>query len=120
MGKAKELKKRVSSYFSKNHEDEKTRNLVAQIASIDFFATTNEVEALILENNLIKKHQPKYNISLKDSKRYAYLQVSEEEFPRLLLVRKRGDKGKFYGPFVSAQARDYVNDTVTKTFGIRT
>ena len=120
VGKAKDLSKRVKSYFQKREHDNKTRSLVSNISSVDFFITDNEVEALILENNLIKKFKPKYNIDLKDSKRYAYVQITDEEFPRLLLSRKRGKDGKYYGPFVSGASRDYVMDALIKIFGIRT
>ena len=89
IGKAKNIKKRVSSYFQKKHDDKKTLVLVTKIAHIDFVITDSEVEALLLENNLIKKHKPKYNIDLKDSKRYAFIQITDEEFPRILLARTR-------------------------------
>lgn len=120
VGKAKNLNKRVNSYFSKKHTDPKTQMLVKSISSTDFFITDTEVEALVLENNLIKKYQPKYNINLKDSKRYAYLKLTDDEIPRLVLARKREKTGKYYGPFVSAAERDYVKDVVIKTFKIRT
>lgn len=120
VGKAKNLKKRVSSYF-KVHEDAKTNALVSHIAKTDFIVTDSEVEALILENNLIKKNKPKYNIDLKDSKRYAFIQVTNEEFPRLLVARKRvRGEGRFYGPFVSGMSRDYVLEALKKIFKIRT
>jgi len=120
IGKAKDLSKRVKSYFQKTHEDEKTKSLVKNISSVDFFVTDSEVEALILENNLIKKHKPKYNIDLKDSKRYAYIRKTSEEFPRFLIARKREGEGKFFGPFVNAASRDNVLETVQKIFKIRT
>jgi len=120
IGKAGDLKKRVSSYFTKNNHDAKTEQLVSVIDSVDFIVTENETEALVLESNLIKKHQPKYNVNLKDSKRYAYLQLTDEEYPRLLLARKRDNKGRFFGPFVSAAEREYVRNLVIKTFHIRT
>ena len=120
IGKAKNLKKRVSSYFNKKDHDSKTKVLVSKIKDIDFIVTKSEVEALILENNLIKKNSPRYNIDLKDSKRYAYLQITDEEFPRLLLARKITGKGKFFGPFVSGGSRDYLREFLTKTFKIRT
>ncbi len=119
VGKALDLRKRVSSYLNRN-TDPKTKMLVSQIKDVDFIVTDNEKEALILENNLIKKHQPKYNINLKDAKRYAYIQVTDEKFARLLLARKRIDKGRFYGPFVSAAERDYVLELLRKIFSIRT
>jgi excinuclease ABC subunit C len=119
IGKAKELKKRVSSYFQKTEHDPKTKLLIENISDIDFIITANEVEALILENNLIKKHSPKYNINLKDAKRYAYLELTDEEFPRLLICRKREAKGKYFGPFVSAETRDYIMEMLIKTFQLR-
>ncbi len=122
IGKAKNLRKRVASYFQKREPDPKTAALVAKIASVDFIATDTEVEALILENGLVKKHKPKYNIDLKDSKNYAYIQLTDEEFPRLLIARRKtgGVKGKFFGPFTSAQERDYILEFLNKTFKIRT
>jgi len=122
VGKAKDLKKRVSSYFSGREKEPKTSALVLRIASIDFIATKTEFEAFLLENNLIKKHQPKYNISLKDSKRYAYLQLTKEKFPRLLVSRKpEGVLGvDYFGPFVSGTERERVLSAVRKAFRIRT
>lgn len=120
IGKAKNLNKRVRSYFQKKNHDPKTEALVKSIDDVEFFVTSNEGEALILENNLIKKYTPKYNIDLKDSKRYAYLQITDEPFPRLLLARKLGKSGKYFGPFISAYERTSVRDFVTKTFKIRT
>jgi excinuclease ABC subunit C len=117
IGKAKNLKKRVESYKRKNL-DEKTTQLMKHVVSTDFIVTKNEVEALILESNLIKKHQPKYNIDLKDAKRYAYIQITDEPFPRLLVARKR--EGRIFGPFTSAEERDYVIELLRKTFRIRT
>ena len=120
IGKAKDLKKRVLSYFNRTEESAKTQALVESVDSVDFLVTDNEVEALILENNLIKKFKPKYNINLKDSKRYAYIQITNEEFPRLLIARNREGEGKFYGPFVSAASRDYILEALIKIFKIRT
>lgn len=120
IGKAKSLKKRVSSYFQSKDHDEKTKKLVSEINNVEFFATTNEVEALVLENNLIKKHKPKYNINLKDSSRYAYITITEEEYPRILVARDRVQKGKYYGPFVSAEYRDHVIKVLRESFKIRT
>jgi excinuclease ABC subunit C len=120
IGKAKSLKKRVKSYFQKNQLDQKTRHLVLEIASVDYFATSNEVEALILENNLIKKHKPKFNILLKDNTRYAFILLTDEEYPRLISARNQRVKGKYFGPYVSGQQRFQAVQTLTKTFGIRT
>ncbi|NLI61910.1 MAG: excinuclease ABC subunit C [Methanosarcinaceae archaeon] len=119
VGKAKNLKKRVSSYFQKTNHDAKTRVLVKSIYSADFIITDNEVEALILENSLIKKHKPKYNIDLRDSKNYAYIHISDDDFPRISIMRRATKKGKLYGPFVSAKERDYVLELVQKTFKLR-
>ena len=86
---------------------------------MEFIVTNNEVEALLLESTLIKKYSPKYNIDLKDSKNYAYIYISEEKFPRIGISRNKSEKGKFYGPFISAKERDYVLDVLKKTFKIR-
>ncbi|MBU0536154.1 MAG: excinuclease ABC subunit UvrC [Nanoarchaeota archaeon] len=123
IGKAKNLKKRVGSYFSGKTLDPKTSVLVTQIADIDFIATENEIEALILENNLIKKHLPKYNINLKDGKRYAYLEVTGEEFPRILIARSSECStpgGKLFGPFVSGTERNEIMEFLVRSLGIRT
>jgi excinuclease ABC subunit C len=119
IGKAKNLKKRVSSYFSGREQDAKTAKLVRAIDSVDFIVTGTEVEALILENTLIKRHQPKFNIDLKDSKNYAYIHLSDDPFPRIGIARKARGRGTFFGPFVSARERDYVLALVKKTFGLR-
>ncbi|MFZ2456384.1 MAG: excinuclease ABC subunit UvrC [Candidatus Altiarchaeia archaeon] len=106
VGKAKDLRKRVSSYFTKNDLDPKTASMVGNIADLDYIITGNELEALILENNLIKKNLPKYNINLRDSKRYAYIMLTKEEFPRLVIARRKIDDGIYFGPFTSAEKRD--------------
>lgn len=120
VGKAKDLRKRVASYFQKNDHDTKTEALVAEIRDVDLMVTNTEVEALVLENNLIKKHQPRYNINLKDSKRYAYLKLTDESFPKLILARNKKGRGEYFGPFVSGQERNYVKEFVVKTFKLRT
>lgn len=120
VGKAKDLRKRVTNYFTKKDHDHKTQIMIEQIKGYDFIATNTEVEALILENNLIKKNSPKYNIDLKDSKRYAYLELTNEKFPRLIIARKTKSDGKLYGPFTSGQKRDYIMDFLIKNFKIRT
>jgi excinuclease ABC subunit C len=120
VGKAKNLKKRVSSYFQKTDHDTKTIALISHINSLDFIVTSNEVEALILENSLIKENQPRYNIDLKDAKQYAYIELTDEEFPCIRIARKATTKGTFFGPFVSAAERDYVYSVVKKVFRLRT
>ncbi|USN45989.1 MAG: excinuclease ABC subunit UvrC [Candidatus Woesearchaeota archaeon] len=120
VGKAKNLRKRVSSYFQKQHEDKKTQQLVSSIAGMDFIVTANEVEALLLEENLIHKHKPKYNIDLKETKRYAYLLITDEPYPRLITARTKGTKGKYFGPFTNGYLREVLATTLRKAFYIRT
>ena len=97
VGKAKNLKRRVYSYFHKQHESVKTNVLVSQIEKLEYIITDSEVEALILENNLIKKYEPKYNIRLKDDKTYPYIKITTNEmFPRVFITRKhKNDKAKY-------------------------
>jgi excinuclease ABC subunit C len=120
VGKAKNLRKRVKSYFQKKEQDPKTRCLITTLDSVEFFITDTEVEALILENTLIKKHQPKYNINLKDAKTYAFIELTDEVFPRLLIARQKQGNGKYFGPFVSALERDHVLQFLNRTFALRT
>lgn len=120
VGKARDLKKRVASYFQKRELDPKTSALVSAASGLDFIVTKSEVEALLLENALIKKHWPKYNVRLKDSSRYASIHLTDEEFPRIHLSRRRTGGGSYFGPFVSARERDLVLSAVRKTFGLRT
>ncbi len=120
IGKAKDLKKRVGSYFQKKDHDTKTRHLVRHIRDVDYLITANEREALILENTLIKKHHPKYNIELKDSKRYAFIKLSEEPFPRFSVARNRVGKGQFFGPFVLGIQRDQILAVINRIFKLRT
>ncbi|MDR3092049.1 MAG: excinuclease ABC subunit UvrC [Clostridiales bacterium] len=103
VGKAKSLRNRVRSYFRENVTDYKTRALRAQIAEFEYILTDTELEAFILENNLIKKYKPKYNILLKDSKTYPYIKITTSEpFPRVLTARRRGrEKARYFGPFVT-------------------
>lgn len=120
IGKAKNLKKRVSSYFQKKVHDPKTQALVSNIESVDYIVTDNELEALLLESHLIKEHTPKYNIDLKDSKSFSTILLTDEDFPRLVIARRRLGKGTHFGPFVSAQERDYILHLMRKIFRIRT
>ncbi len=120
VGKAKNLKKRVSSYFQKNDLDPKTRLLVSLVKKIDYFITPSEAESLLLENNLIKKYYPKYNLDLKDSRRYAYLRIREDKLPWIETARARDEKGEYYGPFVSGMMRKTVFDIVTRNFRLLT
>lgn len=122
VGKAKNLKKRVSNYFNKlSYLDNKTRKLVSQIRNIEFTIVNTEFDALLLENNLIKSHQPKYNILLKDDKTFPYIYITNERFPRLLSTR-RYDKeaGTFYGPYTSVKAMNTVIELIRKLYYLRT
>ena len=109
VGKAKNLKKRVSSYFSNKDLDRKTKSLVSQIHEIQFTIVNSEFEAYLLENNFIKENQPKYNILLKDDKTYPFLVVLNERFPQIFSTRKpeQYDATRF-GPFTSIKAMNSV------------
>jgi excinuclease ABC subunit C len=120
VGKAKNLKKRAASYFQKTDQDPKTRNMVARIASVSVIVTNTETEALLLENNLIKKHLPTYNIDLKDAKRFAYIELTREPFPRIGFARKaRAGESTYFGPFVSAAERDAILKVIKRIFRLR-
>jgi excinuclease ABC subunit C len=108
VGKAKNLKNRVSSYFKNKNQSAKTTVLVSKIKSGDYIIVNNEVEALLLENKLIKEHSPKYNISLKDDKTYAYIKITDEKIPKLLSTRKVTKKGKYFGPYTDGNARNLI------------
>lgn len=110
VGKAKNLKKRVSQYFLRKQDHVKVQNMVKNVVDFDFFIVNNEVEALALENNLIKKHQPYYNILLKDGKTYAYIKINlKEDFPRFSVSRKLNKNDKYFGPYVAGvSAKDVI------------
>ena len=123
IGKAKNLKNRVKSYFLKN-QNYKTQKLVEKIRDIEFVLTDNESEAYLLESNMIKRYRPIYNIELKDQQRYTYLRVTDEKYPRLLVARRirTGEflgKGKVYGPFTSGSSKLLTIGTLRKAFKIR-
>ena len=102
IGKAKNLKRRGSSYFTKKHENLKTKILVSKICDLKYILVETEIDALLLENNLIKKHQPKYNILLKDDKSYPWICIKKEEFPRVFQTRKViKDGSEYFGPYMS-------------------
>ncbi|MBS3124004.1 excinuclease ABC subunit UvrC [Candidatus Woesearchaeota archaeon] len=118
VGKAINLRKRISSYFKKQ-DSPKTVLLVKHIANVECIIVTNELEALLLENKLIKQHYPKYNINLKDSKTYAYIVISDEKYPRIFSSRKALNKGHIFGPFVDARARIELIQLIIQLFKIR-
>jgi len=111
VGKAKNLKKRVSQYFLRKQDHIKVKKMVEKVKDFDFFVVNNEVEALALENNLIKKYQPYYNILLKDSKTYAYIKVNtKEDYPRFEISRKINKTDKYFGPYMAGvSARDILS-----------
>ncbi len=119
VGKAKNLKTRVSSYFNTANHSAKTIALVQNIASLDYIIVDSEFEALLLENKLIKQHDPKYNIHLKDAKTYAYILLTNEEFPRILSTRKTGKKGNYFGPYTDGSARNELIHLAVKLFKLR-
>ncbi len=122
VGKAKILKRRVMSYFNRKHESVKVNVLVSQIERLEYIITNTEVEALILESHLIKKYKPKYNILLKDDKKYPYFLVTDEDFPRITIVRKKNmnpEKGKYYGPYTDIRAMHATLDFLKKIFPLK-
>lgn len=121
VGKAKDLKKRVASYFTKNHENGKTRVLVKKIASIKHIVVETETDALLLENNLIKKYQPRYNVLLKDDKTYPWLCIKKEAFPRVFLTRNiYKDGSEYYGPYTSVRAVRALLSLIKELYPLRT
>ncbi|MEZ5014803.1 MAG: excinuclease ABC subunit UvrC [Chitinophagales bacterium] len=121
VGKAKHLKKRVSSYFQKTDHSARIKLMVRKIARIEFTITNSEHDALLLENTLIKKHQPKYNVNLKDGKTYPYIVIKNERFPRIFFTRKRFDDGSTYlGPFTSKGKVESIFEFLRSVFPIRT
>jgi excinuclease ABC subunit C len=122
VGKAKNLKKRVSSYFNKQSGvNRKTRRLVSEIKAIEVTLVNNEFDALLLENNLIKQNQPRYNILLKDDKTYPYICVSNERFPRIYSTRKFiPSNGTYFGPFASVKAMNNILRLINSLFTLRT
>ena len=122
VGKAKILKRRVKSYFNRKHDSVKVNVLVSQIDHLEYIITNSEVEALILESHLIKKHKPKYNILLKDDKKYPYFLITDEDFPRIQIVRKRNMnklKGRYYGPYTNIGAMHSTLDFLKKIFPLK-
>ncbi|MFB4165421.1 excinuclease ABC subunit UvrC [Alteribacillus sp. JSM 102045] len=119
VGKAKVLKNRVRSYFTGTH-DGKTQRLVSEIQDFEYIITSSNVEALILEMNLIKKHEPKYNVLLKDDKSYPYLKITNETHPRLITTRKvKKDGGKYFGPYPNAGAANETKKLLDRLYPLR-
>ena len=123
VGKAVSLTKRVHQYFQASHDEGvKKRQMVERISWFEYIVTDSELEALVLENNLIKEHRPKYNTLLRDDKTYPYIKVTlQEAYPRILFVRRvKRDGAKYYGPFSSAEATHQTIELVQKLYRIRT
>ena len=122
VGKAKNLKRRVSSYFNKKHDSVKLQVMVPQIERIEFIITNSEVEALILESHLIKKYKPKYNVLLKDDKKFPYFLITKEDYPRIIVTRKRNKnilEGKYFGPYTNAKSMYTTLDLLKKLFPLK-
>ncbi len=121
VGKSKKLKNRVTSYFVGNNHTVKTARMVSLVRDFDYIVCKSEIEALALENVLIKKHSPKYNIKLKDAKSYPYIKVTSEDFPKLFVTReRRGDRARYFGPYQGSAAAHTALDAVMRIFGLPT
>jgi len=121
VGKAKNLKKRVTSYFTKNHNSGKTRVLVKKTVRIQHIVVNTETDALLLENNLIKKYKPRYNVLLKDDKSYPWLCIKKERFPRIFLTRRViKDGSEYFGPYTSVKTVRTLLDLIKELYTIRT
>lgn len=121
VGKAKNLKKRVSSYFTKTHDSGKTRVLVKNINAINHIVVKTETDALLLENNLIKKYKPRYNVLLKDDKSYPWICIKKERFPRVFMTRRFiKDGSEYFGPYTSVKTVKILLDLIKELYTIRT
>ena len=120
VGKAKNLKRRVSSYFTKNHDDFKTTILVRKIVVLEYTVVDTEMDALLLENSLIKEFQPKYNINLKDDKSYPYIKITKERYPKVFPIRNLvKDGSEYFGPYASIRIMHTVLDLCQKLYPTR-
>ncbi len=121
VGKSKKLKNRVTSYFTGNRHTPKTAKMVSLVRDFDYIVCKTEIEALTLENVLIKKHSPKYNIKLKDAKSYPYIKITADEFPRLFVTRERkSDKAKYFGPYQGSANAHSALEAVMRIFSLPT
>ncbi|MCF8228273.1 MAG: excinuclease ABC subunit UvrC [Bacteroidales bacterium] len=121
VGKAKNLKKRVSSYFTKEHDAGKIRVMVKKIDNIEFVVVNTELDALLLENNLIKKYQPRYNVMLKDDKSFPWICIKKEPFPRVFSLRNpnRRDGSEYFGPYASVRMMNTILDLIRQLYQLR-
>lgn len=121
VGKSRKLKNRVSQYFQNSEKNIKTARMVAGVQDFEYFLCETEIEALTLENTLIKQYTPKYNIRLKDAKSYPYIKITDEPYPRLVMTRKReNDKGRYFGPYSGTSTVYAVLDTLRYTLKLPT
>ncbi|CAL2080997.1 excinuclease ABC subunit UvrC [Tenacibaculum sp. 190524A02b] len=121
VGKAKNLKKRVSSYFTKNHDNGKTRILVKKIVRLEHIVVDTETDALLLENNLIKKYQPRYNVLLKDDKSYPWICIKKERFPRVFSTRRViKDGSEYFGPYTNVKTVNHLLELIKELYPLRT
>ncbi len=121
VGKSRKLKSRVSQYFQNSEKNIKTANMVRQVRDFDYYVCDTEIEALSLENTLIKQYSPKYNIRMKDAKSYPYIKITDEEYPRLVMTRKRqNDGGKYFGPYSGTSTVFSVINTLSTVLGLPT
>lgn len=119
VGKAKRLKRRVSSYFNRRHDSTRTNLLVRNIADMRFIVVHSEEDALHLENAMIKEYQPHYNVLLKDDKSYPWIVITRELYPRIFMTRERGIEGKYYGPYSNVTSAKTVLDLIRDTYPLR-
>lgn len=121
VGKARKLKNRVTQYFRNGEKNIKTAKMVSMVRDFEYYVCDTEIEALTLENTLIKQYSPKYNIKLKDAKSYPYIKISEGDYPTLVMTRKRdADKGKYFGPYSGVSTVYSVINTLSAALGIPT
>ena len=122
IGKAKNLYNRVNSYFVGKKDSPKLQIMVPQIKKIECIVVNSEIEALILENELIKKHKPKYNVLLKDDKKFPYFLITKENYPKIIIVRKANKnsiKGKYFGPYTDSKAMYATLEVINKIFPLK-
>lgn len=120
VGKSRKLKNRVSQYFQSSEKNIKTEMMVRSVKDFDYYVCDTEIEALSLENTLIKQYSPKYNIRLKDAKSYPYIKITDEAYPRLAMTRTRGESGRYFGPYSGTATVYSVIDTLSAILGLPT
>jgi excinuclease ABC subunit C len=120
VGKAKNLRSRVSSYFfDLDGKPIRTRKMLAQVKGVRYVITTSEAEALLLENNIIKTEKPRYNVRLKDSKGYPFILITDDEYPKIMITRESGAKGEYFGPFVDVASLRSILEEILRVFPLR-